>query len=215
MQKLQYLLQPSMMETKARGAVGARRGQMIEFLDLRKTHIDDRPARCAAARRSSRQAVQGLRAEHQIHERRALMIACALLACDAAADADDDFGPFAAFSARHWPSSENTFSCAFSRTEQVFMRRRSASAASCGVGQAAGRDEHVRHARGVVLVHLATEGLDEIAAGHGGYHAPRLKLKGNIVVEIAAAACAPTRQRSASLGPASARSRGSAGTGPA
>ena len=73
MQKLQYLLQPSMMETKARGALGARRRQVIEFLDLRKADIDD--AR-GPVRRSSRdhlrQAMQGLRPEHQIHERRAL-----------------------------------------------------------------------------------------------------------------------------------------------
>ena len=31
---------------------------------------------------------------------------------------------------RHWPSSENTFSCAFSRTEQVLSSSRSASAGS-------------------------------------------------------------------------------------
>jgi len=35
-----------------------------------------------------------------------------------------------AFRIRHSPSSENTFSCAFSRTEQVFMRSRSASSGS-------------------------------------------------------------------------------------
>ena len=33
----------------------------------------------------------------------------------------------ARFSARQRPSSENTFSCAFSRTEQVFISSRSAS----------------------------------------------------------------------------------------
>ncbi len=36
-----------------------------------------------------------------------------------------------ALSARHSPSSENTFSCAFSRTEQVFMMSTSACAGSC------------------------------------------------------------------------------------
>ena len=37
-----------------------------------------------------------------------------------------------ALSAATRPSSENTFSCAFSRTEQVFMSNTSASAAIVG-----------------------------------------------------------------------------------
>ena len=70
------------------------------------------------------------------------------------------------FSSRHSPSSENTFSCAFSRTEQVFISSTSAAGGVVGGQQADVRTQHVRHARGVVLVHLAAEGLDVVAAGH-------------------------------------------------
>ena len=77
-----------------------------------------------------RQAMQRLRAEHQVDERaRAAVMRLAFLARDAAAHADEHVR-LGFLSARHSPSSENTFSCAFSRTEQVFMSSTSASAGS-------------------------------------------------------------------------------------
>ena len=129
-QKLQYLLQPSMIETKARAPCRARRGQVVELLDLREAHVDHRAARAAQLRDHLRQAMQRLRPEHQIDERRARGDRLALLAGDAAADADDAAPGARALSSRHSPSSEKTFSCAFSRTEQVFISSTSACAGS-------------------------------------------------------------------------------------
>ena len=116
-----------MIETKAVAPLGTRLRQVIELLDLRERDVHLRLARRAQRRDHRRQPMDGLRPEHQVHERRALEDALAFLARDAAADADDETWLAACFSSRHWPRCENTFSCAFSRTEQVFRRTTSAS----------------------------------------------------------------------------------------
>jgi len=60
--------------------------------------------------------MQGLRAEHEIHEGSAPRNRLAFLARHAATHSDHHVRR-SDFSLRHSPSSENTFSCAFSRTE--------------------------------------------------------------------------------------------------
>ena len=66
-------------------------GQAIEFLDLGEADVDLRALLFAACADQLRQPVQGLRAEHQVDERRTLDDRFAFLRGDAAADADDDF----------------------------------------------------------------------------------------------------------------------------
>jgi hypothetical protein len=110
--------------------------------------------------------MQGLRAEHQVHVGRALDDRLALLAGHAAADADHQvrLGLLQRFQRPSWL---NTFSCAFSRMEQVLTRITSASSARPrSVSHAIARGEHVGHLRRVVLVHLATVGLDEQRPGY-------------------------------------------------
>ena len=77
-----------MMETNAVAPAARGLRQPVEFLDFRKTDVDLRPAGFLQPVDHRRQAVQGLRAEYQIDERRARRDALALLARDAAADAD-------------------------------------------------------------------------------------------------------------------------------
>ncbi len=67
---------------------------------------------------------------------------------------------FFSFSARQRPSWENTFSCAFSRMEQVFTSNRSASSGVPVQLVAMRLAQDVRHLVRVVLVHLAAHGLD-------------------------------------------------------
>ena len=68
-------------------------------------------------------------------------------------------------SRRRRPSSENTFSAAFSRMWQVFRTTRSASSA-VATARVAMRRQGVRHTIGIVDVHLAAVGLDEEILGH-------------------------------------------------
>ena len=75
----------------------ARLRQAVEFLDFRKTDVDLRTAGFASGPASIvRQAVQGLRAEHQVDERRPRGDALALLARHAAAHPDDHMRPLPA-----------------------------------------------------------------------------------------------------------------------
>ena len=104
--------------------------------------------------------MQGLRSEHQVDEGRARRDALALLAGDAAAHADDHVRPQLLEQRATRPSSENTFSWAFSRTEQVLTSSTSASAGSSVRVMPMGGLEHVLHLAGIVLVHLAAEGFD-------------------------------------------------------
>ena len=67
------------------------------------------------------------------------------------------------------PSWLKTFSWAFSRIEQVLIRMTSASARILGQYEPVRRAEHVGHLGRVVLVHLATVGLDVQLSGHGNW----------------------------------------------
>ncbi len=75
---------------EGRRALGSRLRHAIELLDLRERDVHLRLARRVQRRNHRRQSVDGLRAEHQVHERRTLENALAFLARDAAADADDE-----------------------------------------------------------------------------------------------------------------------------
>ena len=64
------------------------------------------------------------------------------------------------------PRSANTFSCAFSRTEQVLKTMTSASSALAAGARPSACGEHAGDLLRVVLVHLAAEGADEELARH-------------------------------------------------
>src|SRR6185295_5063169 len=148
-----------------RGALGARRGQAVEFLDLGKTHIHLRPAAGAALREQCGQAMQGLRSEYHVHERRALDDCAALLARDAAADRDHEIriGLLEVLHASE--VGEHLLLRLFAHRAGIeyddlgFLRVR------CR-GEALGPGEHVGDLLRVVLVHLTAESADEDFAGH-------------------------------------------------
>ena len=98
------------------------------------------------------------------------MISLALGLGDAAGDGEHHArrppARFAAFSSRSRPSSEKTFSAAFSRIWQVLRMTRSASSGAVGRGIAE-RRQHIGHALAVIDVHLAAPGLDEQALPGG------------------------------------------------
>ena len=68
-----------------RGARGARLRQPVEFLDLGKADVDDRAAMLLQLGEHVGQAVDGLRPEHEVDERRTLRDALAFLAGHATA----------------------------------------------------------------------------------------------------------------------------------
>src|SRR6516162_8014408 len=146
-------------------AFGTRWRQMIELLDLGEADIDHGATVKEQLLDHVLQPVQCLRAEYQIDERRALDDGRPLLARNTAAHADDDLGP-AGLQAT--PLAK--------QREHLLLRL---LAHRAGVHQQhirlvrifGGSEPHViaqyvRHACGVVLVHLAAEGLDEVMAGH-------------------------------------------------
>src|SRR6185312_2110704 len=150
---------------EGRGALGARLRQAIELLDLGKADIDHGAAGAAQLGDHVGQAVQGLRAEYQIDERGPLRDAFAFLARDAPAHTDQNMRSLRLELA---PLAQHR--------EHLLLRllphRAGVHQQYVGLGRifrARETDaslEHVRHAGGVVLVHLAAEGFDEVAAGH-------------------------------------------------
>src|SRR5690606_4444501 len=153
-------------------ALGARLGQAVELLDLGEADVHLRPALGAAGLDHGRQAVQGLRPEHQVDEGRALEDGLALLAGDAAADAD-----------QHRPVLLQVLPAAELGEHLLlglFADRAGIDQDDVGLGLVPGQfqavlgQQYVGHAGRVVLVHLATVGLDvELAlagrgSGHGG-----------------------------------------------
>jgi hypothetical protein len=146
-------------------ALRTRCRQTIELLDLREAHVDHRLTRAAQLAEHLRQAVQGLRTKHQVHERRTLGDRLTLLARHAAADADDHLRP-ARLQKPPFPEQREHLLLrllahrAGVHEEQVRFRR------VVGGHEIRAGAQHVRHPGGVVLVHLAAEGLDEVAAGH-------------------------------------------------
>jgi len=148
-----------MMETNAEAAIGARFRQAIELLDLREADVHLRALLFATGADQFRQPVQGLRAEHQVHERRALDDRLAFLRGHAAAHADDDFAAFVLQALPHAQLAEHLFLRLFADgagidQDDVGVVR--------GIGQfqAIAGGKHVGHLGRVVLVHLATVGLD-------------------------------------------------------
>jgi hypothetical protein len=158
-------------------ALGARFGQAVELLDLGEADVHLRAAAVAAGVDHAGQAVQGLRTEHQVHVGRALEDGLALLAGDAAADAD-----------QHRPVLLQVFPLAELGEDLflgLFADRAGVDQDDVGLGLVGGQlqamfgGEHVGHAGRVVLIHLATVGLDvELALGGrvhghgGGYSVP-------------------------------------------
>ncbi|MCW0417490.1 hypothetical protein NB689_003244 [Xanthomonas sacchari] len=150
---------------EGRGAFGARLRQAVELLDLGEADVHLRLARFAARADQLRQPVQGLRAEHQVHVGRALDDRLAFLRGDAATDADDHR---LAAGLQRLPAAE--------LAEHLFLRLLTDRAGVdqdhvrffgvVGQFQAFGRGEHVGHLGRVVLVHLATVGLDVQLAAH-------------------------------------------------
>ena len=117
-----------MMETKAAAPSARGGGSSSNFSIAGK--LTSTTLRAGAAQRAiiSRQSVQGLRSEYQIHAGRTLDDGPASWLATQPPTPMTTSGR-AALMARHSPSSEYTLSSAFSRTEQVFMMRTSASAA--------------------------------------------------------------------------------------
>ena len=113
-----------------------------------------------------RQAVNGLRPENEVDERRTLGDAFAFLAGHAAADADDDLGSQGLQLA---PAAEQRKDLFLG----LFAHRAGIEQQQVGLGRVLGRliaarhAQDVRHPGGVVLVHLAAEGF-QVNAGHGG-----------------------------------------------
>ena len=117
-------------------AIDLRCRQCVELLDRRKGDVDHlhdagRDSPRARGVEQRRQPVQRLRTEHDVNVRRAALNRLAFLARDATADADQQRRGSRVFNGFQRPSCENTFSCAFSRTEQVFNSSTSASSADC------------------------------------------------------------------------------------
>ena len=148
-----------------RGAVDTGRRQVVELLDLRERDVDLRAAARAPRADQRGQAVQGLRAEHDVDVGRAAHDRRALLARDAAADADDEVR-----------SRALQFAHAAEIVEHALLRLLAHRAGveqddvgvlgTVGEREAVAVGEHVGHAVRVVLVHLAPEGADVELAGH-------------------------------------------------
>ena len=152
---------------KRRHAVNFSRWQVIKFFDFGKRNIDLRFTSALAPGDQFGQAMQSLRAEHHVNVRCTRHDGRALLAGDAAADAD------------HQIRIEQF---QFTRTAEIgehFLLRLLAHRAGVEqdhvgltrvsrFGQAVGGMEHISHFVRVVLVHLTAEGLDVELAGRGG-----------------------------------------------
>ena len=138
--------------------VDARRRQVVELLDLGKADVDLRPplARRCASSSGRRCSVCGPNTTSTYGARSTIAAPSWL-----ATQPPTPISTPAAFRCLTRPRSLNTFSCAFSRTEQVLNRIRSASLDVVGRLVAVGGMQHVGHLVRVVLVHLAAEGLDE------------------------------------------------------
>jgi len=129
MQKLQYLLQPSITDTQARAPSARGSGRRSNFsISGKLTSTAARPVRRRASISSGRRcrvcgpntrSTNGARAVTPKPSWLATQPPTPMSTCGRRC-----------LSERHSPRSENTFSCAFSRTEQVFMSSTSASAGS-------------------------------------------------------------------------------------
>ena len=146
-------------------AVDARGRQVVELFDFRERDVDLRAAAFAALVDHLRQTVQCLRAEHEIDIRRTRNDRRAFLARHAAAHADDQVRIRFLQLARAAEVGEDFFLRFFAHRAgveendvRVFRR--------VGLDEAFSRTEYVDHLVGVVLVHLAAEGLYINFLGH-------------------------------------------------
>ena len=154
--------------------VGARRRQAVKLFNLRKTHIHFARrfflflrgffARGENAVQHRRQAVQGLRPENHVHIRRAPQNHRALLAGDAAADADDHLRA-AQFQLPPLPElREDFFLRLFAHRAGVQQHQIRLARVGGGLVAVAGVQQ-IGHARRIVFVHLAAESFD-VEFGH-------------------------------------------------
>jgi hypothetical protein len=129
MQKLQYLLQPSMMDTKARAPAVRGAGSESNFSIAGKlTSTCARPVRFKSAIICGRRCNVCGPNTRSTKGARSVMASPSWLATHPPTPMITS-GRWD-FRRRHSPRSENTFSCAFSRTEQVFISSTSASRGS-------------------------------------------------------------------------------------
>ncbi len=138
---------------------------MIELLDLRKTDVHLRLTRTLQFLEHVRQAMQRLRPEHQIDERRARGNPLAFLTGDAAADTDDHLR---ALLLEQPPFSEQgkhlflSFLAHRAGIDQQQVGLRGILRADHSMGGL----KQILHLAGIVLIHLAAERLYVNKTGH-------------------------------------------------
>jgi hypothetical protein len=145
--------------------LGARRRQAVELLDLRKAHIHLRLARGAGAVQQLGQAVQGLRAEDDIHQRRAGGDGLSFLAGDAAADADHPCG-VGLFPVLPAAEFGEDFLLRLLTHRAGVEQQQIGLVRILGPAVAVRGREHVGHLGRIVLVHLAPVGDEVKLPGH-------------------------------------------------
>ena len=134
--------------------------QTVELLDLGERDVDFRLAAAAVAINQFGQPVQRLRPEDHIDIRRPRHDGVALLAGDAAADADQQPRPFPlelpdpAEFVEHLLLRLFTYRTSVEKDDVSFV-------GTVGEHRAVTFGEHVGDLAGIVLVHLATKGADE------------------------------------------------------
>ena len=138
---------------------------MVEFFDLGKRNVYCWLMRSQCCIEQLWQAVQRLRPEHQVHVWGAPDDGRALLRGDATTDADDHARTRLLERAPEAELGENFFL-------RLLADRTGIEQQHVGLGRVVGQlqavryREHVRHAGGVVLVHLTAEGFYEELARH-------------------------------------------------
>ncbi len=131
---------------------------MIEFLDFRKTDVYLRATRITTRLDQFRQTVQGLRAKHHIHIRRALDDHVALLTGDTAAHPDQQVG-IGSFKRSHAPQiGKHLFFGLLAYRTGIEQNDISLFDLVCLYHSVAGA-HHIRHLFRVILVHLAAISL--------------------------------------------------------
>jgi hypothetical protein len=147
------------------GSGHAGRRQRVELFDLGKGDVDLRASAFPSRGDHLRQAVQGLRAEYQVDVRRPRDDRRALLAGDAATDADHQVRvellqvPHPAEVVEHLLLRLFAHRAGVEQDDVGFL-------GIVGLDRTVAAGQYVGHLVGVVFVHLATEGADEHFLGH-------------------------------------------------
>ena len=155
------------METKALAPSTRAGGRWSNFSISGKGDVHLRPPRAAARLDHARQAMQGLRAEHQVDVRRALDDGRALLAGHAAAHADQQ-ARVALLQVAHAAQVGEHLLLGLLAHRAGVEQDQVRLVGVVGRLQPLGGAQHVGHLVRVVLVHLAAEGADVDLAGHVG-----------------------------------------------